>query len=160
MKRLALLTLAGTGVHLLVSLLLAVGLFGASMASFNRDSRGEINVLNPASKIWHAGYFYIWSPVAQRLLTQQPAVRMPPKSSDPTEVRSFDAYRTEVRRIASIHTSGKNLGLVFSSILGGFVIALGYAAATRKGKPNKLPLPRPGGRPSDAPSAQSGPADI
>jgi hypothetical protein len=122
----------GIVLHIVVSLALGFGVFAYGMASFNGGGAKESKFLLKSLQVWHAPYAFFWKPISEKFLPAMPPARETPKDGDQEGWRVYELHQKETRRIAGIHTSVKNLGVLFSTLVGGYVIGSLYGFATRR----------------------------
>jgi hypothetical protein len=124
----------GTLLHVVASggLFLAAFMFG--MASFTSGDGSEARFLMKTFDVWHAPYMLVWKPITAKVLPAIPPAEAMPKEGDKEGWRIYEAHRTDTFRIAGIHTSVRNLGYVFSSIVCGFIFGGIYVSLKKQNK--------------------------
>ncbi len=136
MKRWVLLSTVGTVFHVLVSVVLFLGVFGFGMASFNSGNGKASRYLSRALTAWHAPYAYVWAPVASHLLPAVPPAEDVQEKGGVGGSRANEERQRKMVRIARVHTAVRNLGYVFSSIVGGCVLSGLYLLLQRRDEPS------------------------
>jgi len=116
----------GTLIHAVISAGLFISAFAIGMASFTSGSGGGSRLLFRALTVWNFPYEYVWAPTASRVLPAVPSAKPMPKSGDTKEWGLYEAHMKETNRIAGIHTATRNLGYVFSALLGGCMLSSVY----------------------------------